>query len=75
MADEHRATLTVQVARTLLADLDRIAKAADLSRSDVARRALTLNLDAVARSLGVSTTQENCSHCPVHCAAHEGTSQ
>jgi predicted transcriptional regulator len=70
MADEHRATLTVQVARTLLADLDHIAKAADLSRSDVARRALTLHLDAVARSLGVSTAEGICSHCPVHCKEH-----
>lgn len=70
MADEHRATLTVQVARTLLADLDRIANAAQLSRSDIARRALTLNLAAVARSLGVSTTEDTCSRCPIHCEGH-----
>jgi hypothetical protein len=71
-ADDDKAMLSLQVPRTLMDELDRIAASTQLSRSDVARRALTLNLDGVERSLSATEADAACLHCPKHCSAHEG---
>jgi hypothetical protein len=62
--------LSLQVPRTLMDELDRIAASTQLSRSDVARRALTLNLDGVERSLSATDADAPCLQCPRHCQEH-----
>lgn len=70
-ADDDKAMLSFQVPRALMDELDRIAVNTQLSRSDVARRALTLNLDGVERSLSATAMDAVCLKCPRHCT-HEG---
>lgn len=68
--DDDKVMLSFQVSRSLMDYLDRISANTQLSRSDVARRALSLDLPRVERSLTATTADMDCLHCPLHCEGH-----
>lgn len=53
--DEEKESLTVQVPKSLMTELDRVAGGAGISRSDLVRMTLSSGLPAVSRRLKVRT--------------------
>lgn len=66
----ERGYLGVKVGRLLLGEMDRIAEAAGVSRSDVVRMTLEAHLADTERRLSAATEGVVCANCALHCGGH-----